>query len=236
VQEQVRGLRAPVCGKENRILGFRWDLVFSSLPTLLQGAKLTVQLTSIAVFFGIILGTIAGMIRLSKGPLRLAAASYIDIIRGTPLLVQTFLIFYGLPSLISRPIPAYTAAVLALSINSGAYVGEIVRAGIQSIDKGQWEAAASLGLSGSQTMGLIILPQAFRRILPPLGNEFIALLKDSSLVSVIALEELVRKGQIIIGRTFRPFEVWLAVAVIYFVMTFAVSRLVNLAEKRVAVR
>ena len=184
----------------------------------------------------IFLGTIAGMIRLSKGPLRLAAASYIDIIRGTPLLVQTFLIFYGLPSLISRPIPAYTAAVLALSINSGAYVGEIVRAGIQSIDKGQWEAAASLGLSGSQTMGLIILPQAFRRILPPLGNEFIALLKDSSLVSVIALEELVRKGQIIIGRTFRPFEVWLAVAVIYFVMTFAVSRLVNLAEKRVAVR
>ncbi|HAN94138.1 MAG TPA: nickel transporter, partial [Firmicutes bacterium] len=128
-------------------MGFRWDLVFSSLPTLLQGAKLTVQLTSIAVFFGIILGTIAGMIRLSKGPLRLAAASYIDIIRGTPLLVQTFLIFYGLPSLISRPIPAYTAAVLALSINSGAYVGEIVRAGIQSIDKGQWEAAASLGLS-----------------------------------------------------------------------------------------
>lgn len=217
-------------------MGFRWDLVFSSLPTLLQGAKLTVQLTSIAVFFGIILGTIAGMIRLSKGPLRLAAASYIDIIRGTPLLVQTFLIFYGLPSLISRPIPAYTAAVLALSINSGAYVGEIVRAGIQSIDKGQWEAAASLGLSGNQTMGLIILPQAFRRILPPLGNEFIALLKDSSLVSVIALEELVRKGQIIIGRTFRPFEVWLAVAVIYFVMTFAVSRLVNLAEKRVAVR
>lgn len=216
-------------------MGFRWDLVFSSLPTLLQGAKLTVQLTSIAVFFGIILGTIAGMIRLSKGPLRLAAASYIDIIRGTPLLVQTFLIFYGLPSLISRPIPAYTAAILALSINSGAYVGEIVRSGIQSIDKGQWEASSSLGLSGAQTMGLIILPQAFRRILPPLGNEFIALLKDSSLVSIIALEELVRKGQIIIGRTFRPFEVWLAVAVIYFVMTFAVSRLVSVVEKRVVV-
>ncbi|NLM41671.1 MAG: amino acid ABC transporter permease [Firmicutes bacterium] len=214
-------------------MGFRWDLVWSSLPTLLQGAKLTVQLTSIAVFFGIILGTIAGITRISKSPLRLAAASYIDIIRGTPLLVQTFLIFYGLPSLISRPIPAYTAAVLALSINSGAYVGEIVRSGIQSIDKGQWEAASSLGLSGSQTMGLIILPQAFRRILPPLGNEFIALLKDSSLVSIIALEELVRKGQIIIGRTFRPFEVWLAVAIIYFVMTFIVSHLVNVVERKV---
>lgn len=213
--------------------GFRWDLVWSSLPALLQGAKLTVQLTSIAVFFGIIIGTVTGMARLSKGPLGWAAASYIDVIRGTPLLVQTFIIFYGLPSLISRPIPAYVAAILALSINSGAYVGEIVRSGIQSIERGQWEAAASLGLSSSQTMGLVILPQAFRRILPPLGNEFIALLKDSSLVSVIALEELVRKGQIIIGRTFRPFEVWLAVALIYFVMTFTVSRLVNVVERRV---
>lgn len=201
---------------------------------LLEGAKLTVQLTSIAVFFGIILGTITGMARISRGPIRYVAASYIDVIRGTPLLVQTFLIFYGLPSLIQRPIPAYFAAVLALSVNSGAYVGEIVRSGIQSIDKGQWEAAASLGLSGGQTMGLVILPQAFRRILPPLGNEFIALLKDSSLVSVIALEELVRKGQIIIGRTFRPFEVWLAVALIYFVMTFTVSRLVSVVEKRVS--
>lgn len=199
---------------------------------LLQGAKLTVQLTSIAVFFGIILGTLAGMARISKGPLRVLAAGYIDAIRGTPLLVQTFLVFYGLPSLIGRPIPAYLAAVLALSVNSGAYVGEIVRSGIQSIDKGQWEAAASLGHSPSQTMSYIILPQAFCRILPPLGNEFIALLKDSSLVSVIALEELVRKGQIIIGRTFRPFEVWLAVALIFFVMTFTVSRFVDLLEKR----
>lgn len=200
---------------------------------LLEGAKLTVQLTSIAVFFGIILGTITGMARISKGPVKYLAASYIDVIRGTPLLVQTFLIFYGLPSLIQRPIPAYMAAVLALSVNSGAYVGEIVRSGIQSIEKGQWEASASLGLSKGQTMGLVILPQAFRRILPPLGNEFIALLKDSSLVSVIALEELVRKGQIIIGRTFRPFEVWLAVALIYFIMTFTVSRLVNVVERRV---
>lgn len=172
------------------------------------------------------------MARLSKTPVRYLAAAYIDLIRGTPLLVQTFLVFYGLPSLIQRPIPAYAAALLALSVNSGAYVGEIVRSGIQSLDKGQWEAAYSLGLTGVQTMQHIILPQAFRRILPPLGNEFIALLKDSSLVSIIALEELVRKGQIIIGRTFRPFEVWLAVALIFFVMTFAVSRLVDALERK----
>ncbi|HHT90506.1 MAG: amino acid ABC transporter permease [Bacillota bacterium] len=211
---------------------FRWDLVWGSMPTLLTGAKLTVQLTSIAVFFGIILGTLAGIARINKGVFRAVAATYIDVIRGTPLLVQTFLVFYGLPSILQRPIPAYVAAVLALSVNSGAYVGEIVRSGIQSIDQGQWEAAASLGHSRLQTMGYIILPQAFRRILPPLGNEFIALLKDSSLVSVIALEELVRKGQLIIGRTFRPFEVWLAVALLYFVMTFTVSRFVNLLERR----
>ncbi|MDI9484694.1 MAG: amino acid ABC transporter permease [Bacillota bacterium] len=215
-------------------MDFRWDLVWNSLPTLLTGAKLTVQLTSIAVFFGTILGTFAGIARISAGPFKAVSAAYIDVIRGTPLLVQTFIIFYGLPSLIQRPIPAYVAAVLALSINSGAYVGEIVRAGIQSIDRGQWEAAASLGHSRLQAMGYIILPQAFKRTLPPLGNEFIALLKDSSLVSVIALEELVRKGQIIIGRTFRPFEVWLAVALIYFVMTFTVSRFVNLLERKMA--
>lgn len=212
---------------------FRWDLIISSLPMLLTGAKLTVQLTAVSVFFGIILGTLTGIARISKTPFRYLAAAYIDVIRGTPLLVQTFIIFYGLPSLIQRPIPAYFAAVLALSINSGAYVGEIVRAGIQSLDKGQWEAAASLGLSSFQTMRYIILPQAFRRILPPLGNEFIALLKDSSLVSVIALEELVRKGQLIIGRTFRPFEIWLAVAVIFFIMTFTVSRFVDLLERRI---
>ncbi|NLL48117.1 MAG: amino acid ABC transporter permease [Firmicutes bacterium] len=215
-------------------MDFRWDLVWSSLPTLLTGARLTIQLTAVSVFFGIIIGTVAGIARISKGPIKAFSAAYIDVIRGTPLLVQTFLIFYGLPSLIQRPIPAYLAAIIALSINSGAYVGEIVRSGIQSIDRGQWEAAASLGHSRRQTMGYIILPQAFRRILPPLGNEFIALLKDSSLVSVIALEELVRKGQIIIGRTFRPFEVWAAVALIYFVMTFTVSRLVNVLERKVA--
>ena len=213
-------------------MGFRWDLVWSSLPTLLEGAKLTVQLTTVTVYFCIIIGTITGIAPISKGPLRYAAAAYIDVIRGTPLLVQTFIVFYGLPGLIQRPIPAYAAALLALSVNSGAYVGEIVRSGIQSLDKGQWEAAFSLGLTKGQTMRHVILPQAFRRILPPLGNEFIALLKDSSLVSVIALEELVRKGQIIIGRTFRPFEVWLAVALIFFVMTFTVSRLVDLLEKR----
>ena len=116
-------------------MSFRWDLVWSSMPMLLQGARLTVQLTAIAVFFGVIIGTIAGIARLSKGPQKYIAAVYIDFIRGTPLLVQTFIVFYGLPGIIGQPIPAYTAAVLALSINSGAYVAEIVRAEFKPLIK-----------------------------------------------------------------------------------------------------
>jgi polar amino acid transport system permease protein len=129
-------------------------------------------------------------------------------------------------------VPPFIAAISAMGINSGAYVAEIVRAGIQSIDRGQTEAARSLGLTSSQTMQYIIFPQAFRRIIPPLGNEFIAMLKDSSLVSVIALEDLLRKGQVVITRTFRPFEVYTVVALIYLVMTFVISKLVSWSERK----
>src|SRR5690554_4175587 len=137
-----------------------------------------------------------------------------------------------MPTIIKQAVPPYVAAVIALSINSGAYVAEIVRAGIQSIEKGQTEAALSLGMSKTATMIHIILPQAFKRIVPPLGNEFIALLKDSSLVSAIALEELVRKAQIVAGRTFRPFEVWFVVAIMYLIMTVTISQIVRILEKR----
>lgn len=194
---------------------------------------MTLRLTTLAVFFGIIIGTFVGIARVSKGRLiSLLAAVYVDFLRGTPLLVQIFLIHMGLPQLIGSPVPPYISALSALSINSGAYVAEIIRAGIQSIHRGQMEAARSLGMSYAQAMRYVILPQAFRRIIPPLGNEFIALLKDSSLVSVIAMEELVRKGQIVIGRTFRPFEIWTMVAIMYLVMTVSISRLVAFTEKK----
>ncbi|HOB09324.1 MAG: amino acid ABC transporter permease [Limnochordia bacterium] len=216
-------------------MDFQWNLVWDSVPTLLDGAILTLKLTTIAVSIGVVLGTVFGIMRLSRTPLRYLAVGYIDFIRGTPLLVQIFIIYYGMPPFIGTAIPPYIAALIALSINSGAYVAEIVRAGIQSIEKGQTEAALSLGLSSSATMIHIILPQAFKRIIPPLGNEFIALLKDSSLVSAIALEELVRKAQIVAGRTFRPFEVWFVVAIMYLIMTVAVSRIVSILERRLRV-
>ncbi|NMB24214.1 MAG: amino acid ABC transporter permease, partial [Firmicutes bacterium] len=161
----------------------------------------------------------------------LLSGAYVDFFRGTPLLVQIFVVYMGLPQLGLR-LSNWAAALTALGLNSGAYVAEIVRAGIQSIDKGQMEAARSLGMTSSQTMQYVVLPQAFRRIIPPLGNEFIALLKDSSLVAVISLEELLRKGQINVTRFYRPFEIYIQIAIIYLIMTKSISFLVSWAEKR----
>ena len=165
-------------------------------------------------------------------PLRYFANVYVDFIRGTPLLVQIFLVYFALPNIIGSRVDPFVAAISACSINSGAYVAEIFRAGIQSIDKGQMEAGRSLGMTWAQTMRYIIMPQAFKRIIPPLGNEFIAMLKDSSLVSVIGFEELTRRGQLIIARTYASFEIWMAVAIIYLIMTFAVARFTGYLERR----
>ena len=221
------------CHKKGEIMNFDVELIVRSFPLLLAGAAVTVQITALSVGFGLLIGMFVGIARISKLlPVRAAAAVYVDFIRGTPLLVQIFLIYFALPILLGARIDPFIAAITACSINSGAYVAEIFRAGIQSIDKGQMEAGRSLGMTWSQTMRHIIMPQAFKRIIPPLGNEFIAMLKDSSLVSVIGFEELTRRGQLIIARTYGSFEIWLTVAFIYLIMTFAISRLVAYLERR----
>ena len=210
-----------------------FDLMVDSFPLLLAGAGITVEITALSVGFGLLIGSMIGVARLcTVKPLRYFANVYVDFIRGTPLLVQIFLVYFALPGLIGERVDPFFAAIAACSINSGAYVAEIFRAGIQSIDKGQMEAGRSLGMSWAQTMRYIIMPQAFKRIIPPLGNEFIAMLKDSSLVSVIGFEELTRRGQLIIARTYASLEIWLAVAVIYLVMTFCVARLVGVLERK----
>jgi polar amino acid transport system permease protein len=150
------------------------------------------------------------------------------------MLVQIFLIYFALPMIIGERINPFVAAVAACSINSGAYVSEIFRAGIQSVDKGQMEAGRSLGLSWMQTMRYVILPQAFKHVIPPLGNEFIAMTKETSLVSVIGFEELTRRGQLIIAKTYGSFEIWLTVAAIYLVMTLSIAQLVSFLERRFA--
>ena len=203
------------------------------MPLLLTGAAVTVQITALSVLIGIIIGLFVGIARISTyRVIHLIAAVYVDFLRGTPLLVQIFLVYFALPVVTGQRIDPFVAAIAACSINSSAYVAEIFRAGIQSIDAGQMEAGRSLGMSWIQTMRYIIVPQAARRVIPPLGNEFIALLKDSSLVSVIGFEELTRRGQLIIARTYASLEIWLCVAIIYLVMTVSISRLVAWLERR----
>lgn len=210
-----------------------------------SGAKYTIILAFFTVVIGTILGLLLSLMKLSKNKiLKYIAVSYIEFIRGTPVLVQLYIIYYGLPTIGIRfpeiPIlgsnfPDFFAGILALSINSGAYVAEIIRAGIQAVDKGQMEAARSLGMSESMSMRNIIIPQAFKNILPALGNEFITIIKESSIVSIIGIHELMYNADTVRGNIFRPFEPLLVAAVMYFILTFTLSKLLGVAERRMRV-
>ena len=217
-------------------MSLNFDLIVNSFPLLLMGALVTIKITALSVALGVLIGLFVGIARISHlKVLRVLAMIYIDFLRGTPLLVQIFLMYFALPVLTGQRVDPFFAAIASCGINSGAYVAEIFRAGIQSIDAGQMEAGRSLGMTWMQTMRYIIVPQAFKRVIPPLGNEFIALLKDSSLVSVIGFEELTRRGQLVIARTYGSLEIWLSVAVIYLVMTLTISRFVAYLERRFSV-
>ncbi|ACA55270.1 amino acid ABC transporter permease [Clostridium botulinum] len=210
-----------------------------------SGAKYTIILAFFTVVIGTILGLLLSLMKLSKNKiLKYIAVSYIEFIRGTPVLVQLYIIYYGLPTIGIRfpevPIlgsnfPDFFAGILALSINSGAYVAEIIRAGIQAVDKGQMEAARSLGMSESMAMKNVIIPQAFKNILPALGNEFITIIKESSIVSIIGIHELMYNADTVRGNIFRPFEPLLVAAVMYFILTFTLSKLLGVAERRMRV-
>lgn len=194
--------------------------VVTGWPNLLQGAAVTVEITAMSLVLGCIMGLLVGIGRL-KPQRRVVYAlctSYVAVIRGTPLLVQLFLLFFGLPQF-GILLPAFVCGVIGLGIYSGAYVSEIVRGSIQSIDRGQMEAARSLGMSYGTAMRTIILPQALVRMIPPLGNEFIALIKNSALVSLLTIHDVMHEGQKIISVTYRSLEVYLAIAAIYFVLT-----------------
>ncbi|VEP14233.1 Polar amino acid ABC transporter inner membrane subunit [Hyella patelloides LEGE 07179] len=214
---------------------FDWGITFRNL---LWGALITVMLTAFSVFFGSIGGALLATASISDfKPLGWLSRIYIDFFRGTPLLVQIFMIYFGLPSLLQQigldfTFNRFAAAVTALSFNSAAYLAEIIRGGIQSIDRGQWEASQSMGMSWLQTMRYVIFPQALRRMLPPLGNEFITMIKDTSLVAIIGFEELFRQGQLMVATTYRAFEIYAAVALIYLLLTFVASRVFSWLEKR----
>lgn len=214
---------------------FDFSIITHSFPLLLVGTGITLKITALAVGIGLIFGLAAAMARLSSiAPLRAVGRVYVDFIRGTPLLIQLFIIYFALPMITGKRVDPYVAAVAACSINSGAYVAEIFRAGIQSISIGQTRAALSLGMTNGQAFRYVVLPQAVRRVVPPLGNEFIAMLKDSSLVSVIGFGELTRTGQLLIAETYAAVEIWSCVAIIYLVLTLTISRLVTFVEKKLS--
>ncbi|MBE5231984.1 MAG: ABC transporter permease subunit [Microcystis aeruginosa PMC 728.11] len=202
---------------------FNWGELFYNL--IVKGVPWTILLTVLSFLFGLIGGTLVAIALISPYKwLKIICRIYVDFFRGTPMLVQLFLIYFGLPGLfreigLNIDLDRLPAALFALSLNVAAYLAEIMRGGIQSIDNGQWEACSSLGMSPVQTMREVIFPQAFRRMLPPLGNEFITLIKDTSLAAVIGFEELFRQGQLMVATTYKAFEIYIAVALVYLVLT-----------------
>ena len=213
-----------------KILGEYWQVF------LLEGTITTLKLTAIAVLFGVVLGTLVAMCKMSRFiVVRFLIGVYIEVIRGTPILLQLYIFYFVLPQLLPfLKMSPFMWVALALCINSSAYVSEVIRAGIQAVDKGQTEAARSLGLSGRQTMLRIVLPQAVRNILPALGNEFIMMLKETSLASTFFIGDLMTKYKTIQGATYIAFETLLIIGLIYLCITYPLSKLVGWFEKKMS--
>ncbi len=216
---------------------FDYSVIWESIPVLLNGAKLTIFITFFGLIIGFALGAAAGLGKTTRGfVIRKLSGAYVESIRGTPLMVQVMFLYFGLPLALGMRVPPLWAGISAIAINSGAYIAEIVRGSIQSVHRGQMEAACSLGMTRVQSLRHIIWPQAFKRMIPPLGNQFIISLKDTSLLVVIGVGELTRQGQEIIAVNFRAFEVWLTVAIMYLVMTMFIARMLHLVERRLDLR
>jgi len=205
----------------------------TKMGPMLRGLFVTLYISFFSIILAIIIGIFTGLARVSSNPFfKKLSVIYIELIRGTPLLVQIFIFYFFIGTVLD--LSRMTAGVLALAVFTGAYIAEIVRAGIQSVHRGQMEAARSLGMSYTQAMRMVILPQAFKRTLPPMAGQFISLIKDSSLVSVISITDLTKSGREVVASTFSPFEVWFTVALMYLVLTSGLSYLVQVLEKRMA--
>lgn len=214
-------------------MGDVFEVMLDAMPELLNGVKMTIYLTVVSLALATVLGLISGLMNISKSKwLRVPARLYVNIVRGTPLLVQILFIYFGLPSVSDIKLSPVTAGIIAIGFHIGAYVSEVFRAGIESIDKGQIEAGRSLGLSAGQTMRKIIIPQAITRMMPPMMNQFIIGVKDTSLLAVIGVAELTERGQTIYSLNYRAFEILALVGVLYLILTYSLYRLSLLVEKR----
>ena len=218
---------------------YEWNfsVVLESTPVLLKGLEMTIFLTATTMIAGLILGLLVSLARLSSfNLLNMPAQAYTEFFRSTPLLVQLLWFYYSLPIITGITFSSEVTAFIGLTLNLGAFIAEIFRAGIVSIGKDQIEAAAAIGMSHYQTMRRIILPQAVRRIIPPLGSTWVSLFKDTSLVSTIAVSELMYKGSVLSIQTYRPVEIYTVIAVIYFFTSYPQARLVDYLFSRFRVR
>jgi polar amino acid transport system permease protein len=240
---EMKGARTETIAGFDTLLVGQGDLVFQDdvlarraglgPGPLAIGLWVTLEISALSLLFALALGLVAGLGRVAKNPTAHdLATAYVELVRGTPLLVQIFIFYFFVGTVLD--LSAFAAGVAALSVFTGAYIAEIVRAGIEGVPRGQMEAARSLGLTHVQAMRLVILPQALRRTLPPLAGQSINLVKDSSLVSIMALTDLTKAGREIVSSTFSPFEVWFTVAAMYLVLTGALSWWVRRLERRMA--
>lgn len=206
--------------------------IWQALPYLLKGLVLTMEITILGLIFGFILGSFLGLARTKrKGVMYKLATAFIEVIRGTPIVVQALWIYFAFPMISPISPGKITSAIIAIAVNSGAYISEIVRGSVESIERGQMEAGRSLGLTKRQTMLYIIWPQAFKRMIPPLGNQFIISLKDTSLFAIIGVVELTNAGILYISDTYQPFLIYTEVAVLYLIITLTISTVLKRIER-----
>lgn len=218
-----------------------FSFIVEYMPYYFEGIKYTLLISLVAVLFGAVFGSLLFYMKSSNfhiwkiKPLKIIAVAYIEIIRGTPMILQIFIVYAGAEPFFGMDLSALQAAFVAIALNSAAYVSEIVRAGIDAVDKGQMEAARSLGMKKSTAMMLIVVPQAVRNILPAIGNEFVAVIKESSMASVVGVGELMYAAKIVQGSTYRSLEPLIVAAGFYFILTFTLGRVISLIERRMKV-
>lgn len=222
-------------------MNFDFSFVPQYIPYYLEGVKYTLLISLITVFFGALFGSLLFFMKSSNfhiwkiKPLKIIAVVYIEIIRGTPMLLQILIMYAGSKMFFGIDLSPFTSAIIAIALNSAAYVSEIVRAGIEAVDKGQMEAARSLGMKKSTAMMLIVIPQAVKNILPAIGNEFVAIIKESSMASTLGVAELMYGAKVVSTRSFNYTETLIMSAVFYFIMTFSLGRLIKFIERRLKV-
>lgn len=212
---------------------FNWGGVIEFLPALAMGLYYTLLISVIGIGIGFVIGAFVGLGRISRfRPTYWLSTAYVELIRGTPVLVQAIWIYFALPLIINYTFPSLVAGIIVIALNSGAYIAEIVRGAVQSVDKGQMEAGRSLGMGKHATMLNVIWPQAFKRMIPPLGNQFIISIKDTSLLSVILVPDIIFQSRLIVASHFNAVEIYTTAAAFYLVITLTLSKVLSLVEKR----